>query len=155
MGLPLFLQICRNFVYTCNMNTQRILEDTLRTARQSMTTPRQAVFDALQHHRSLTMRELVAACAHINRATIYRSVKLFEQLGIVTRIPNGWKYRLELGEKFLDHHHHATCHNCGASIALPEDPSLELHLNELASRKNFKLESHQIELLGLCYACQT
>ena len=155
MGLPLFLQICRNFMYTCNMNTQRIFEDTLRAAQQSITTARQTVFDALQHHRSLTMHELITACARINRATVYRTVELFETLGIITRMPNGWKYRIELGEKFLDHHHHATCSSCGASIALPEDKILEMHLQKLAAKRNFTLRSHQIELLGLCHACQT
>ena len=136
------------------MHTQVILEDTLRAAHQSLTKPRQTVFNALQHHRSLTMHELVAACAHVNRASVYRTVELFETLGIVSRIPNGWKYRLELGEKFLDHHHHATCSNCGASIALPEDKILEMHLQALAARKNFALHSHQIELIGLCQSCQ-
>ncbi len=136
------------------MHAQVILENTLRAAHQSLTKPRQTVFDALQHHRSLTMRELVLACSHVNRSSVYRTVELFEELGIVSRIPNGWKYRLELGEKFLDHHHHASCRSCGASIALPEDPSLELHMYELARRKNFKLESHQIELIGLCQSCQ-
>lgn len=154
MALALFLQICRNFVYTCNMNTQRIFENTLRAAHQSLTAPRQAVFDALQHHRNLTMHELITACAHINRASVYRTIGLFETLDIITRVPNGWKYRIELGEKFLDHHHHATCISCGASIALPEDKTLEMHLRELASKRNFTLRSHQIELLGLCHACQ-
>jgi len=101
------------------------------------------------------MRELIAACPGIDRASVYRSTELFEKLGIITRIPNGWKYRLELGEKFLEHHHHATCSNCGASIALPEDKSLEKHLRELAAKRHFALQAHQIELVGLCEACQT
>lgn len=153
MGLPKFLQIRRNFVYNCSMHTQVILENTLRAAHQSLTNPRQTVFDALQHHKSLTMRELVVACANANRASVYRTVEMFEKLGIVSRIPNGWKYRLELGEKFLDHHHHATCSNCGVSIALPEDKTLEEHLKELATKRHFTLQSHQIELLGVCDSC--
>jgi Fe2+ or Zn2+ uptake regulation protein len=135
------------------MNTQAIFEQSLRTAGQSITMPRQAVFNALQHHRSLTMRELVNACPTINRASVYRTVELFEKFEIISRIPSGWKYRLELGEKFLEHHHHATCSNCGASIALPEDKSLEVHLNGLAAKRHFVLHSHQIELIGLCEAC--
>lgn len=119
-----------------------------------MTKPRQAVFEALQHHQSLTMSELVAACPDIDRASVYRTAEVFERLGVVVRIPTGWKYRLELGEAFHEHHHHATCSNCGASIALPEDPALEKRLHELAKRRSFTLTSHQIELNGLCEACQ-
>lgn len=100
------------------------------------------------------MSELVADCASVDRASVYRTAELFEKLGIVMRIPNGWKYRLELGEAFLEHHHHATCRKCGASIAMPENPALEASLRELAARRDFALESHQIELVGLCAACR-
>ena len=137
------------------MSTQETFEKSLRDAAQSITKPRQAVFDALQHHRSLTMAELVKACGGVDRASVYRTVEVFEKLGVVVRIPNGWKYRLELGDAFHEHHHHATCTNCGASIALPEDKTLEKRLHELAARRNFTLQSHQIELTGLCEACQS
>jgi len=91
------------------------------------------------------MAELIAACPGIDRASVYRTSELFEKLGILVRIPHGWKYRLELGEAFHEHHHHATCATCGASIALPEDPALETRLHELAARRHFTLTSHQIE----------
>ncbi len=135
-------------------NGQAIFERVLSEHNQSLTKPRQAVFAALQHHKSLTMAELQTACKTVDRASVYRTVTLFEKLGIIVRIPNGWKYRLELGEAFLEHHHHATCRRCGASIALPEDENLEQRLQRLADRRAFRLESHQIELVGLCEACQ-
>lgn len=136
------------------MSTQETFEKSLREGGQSITKPRQAVFDALQHHRSLTMAELVRSCPAVDRASVYRTVDVFEKLGIVVRIPNGWKYRLELGEAFHEHHHHATCERCGASIAFPEDKILEKRLEALAAVRSFKLSSHQIELVGVCAACQ-
>lgn len=136
------------------MSSQAIFEKVLSEHGQSLTKPRQTVFDALQHHKSLTMTELLQACKKVDRASVYRTVTLYEKLGIIVRIPNGWKYRLELGEAFLEHHHHASCRRCGASIALPEDEALEQKLQELAARRSFQLESHQIELVGLCEACQ-
>lgn len=136
------------------MTTQKTFEQTLADNHQSRTKARQAVFDALAHHASLSMRELTERCPEIDRASVYRSIKLFEQLGIIIRIPHGWKYRLELGEAFHEHHHHATCNSCGSSIALSEDDTLEHRLKELARRRNFQLDSHQIELHGLCENCQ-
>jgi Fur family ferric uptake transcriptional regulator len=112
------------------------------------------VFDALQHHKSLTMAELVAACPGVDRASVYRTSEVFESLQVIVRIPTGWKYRLELGEAFHEHHHHATCSSCGASIALPEDQALEKRLQALAKRRNFTLATHQIELTGTCESCQ-
>ena len=135
------------------MSAQLIFEKSLKDNGVSFTQPRRVVFDALQHHKSLTMAELTAACHMVDRASVYRTAELFEKLGIVVRIPTGWKYRLELGEAFHEHHHHATCSSCGASIALPEDPALEKRLHELAKRRNFTLTSHQIELTGTCAAC--
>ena len=135
------------------MSAQTIFEQVLQNNRFSLTKPRQAVFDALQHHASFTMAELVAACPGVDRASVYRTTELFEQLCVVVRIPHGWKYRLELGEAFHEHHHHATCSACGASIALPEDAALEKRLHALAARRNFTLTTHQIELTGTCEAC--
>lgn len=135
------------------MSSQSTFERALKDNRVSLTKPRQAVFEALQHHKSLTMAELTAACPAVDRASVYRTSELFEKLGIIMRIPTGWKYRLELGEAFHEHHHHATCSVCGASIALPEDPALEKRLQELAKRRNFTLVSHQIELTGTCESC--
>lgn len=120
----------------------------------STTKPRLAVYEALQHHKSLTMGELVATCDGVDRASVYRVVDVFERLGIVVRIPNGWKYLLELGEAFNEHHHHATCNQCGGSISLPEDSELEKRLREMASRRKFSMTAHQIELIGTCEACQ-
>jgi Fe2+ or Zn2+ uptake regulation protein len=91
------------------MSSQAIFEKSLKQAGVSLTKPRQVVFKGLQHHKSLTMAELVAACTGVDRASVYRTTELFERLGIIIRIPNGWKYRLELGEAFHEHHHHATC----------------------------------------------
>lgn len=136
------------------MSSQNTFKKVLADNQQSLTKPRQAVFDALQHHKSLTMSELIATSPTINRASVYRTVEIFETLGIIVRIPNGWKYRLELGDAFVEHHHHATCHQCGASIALPEDKELEKRLHELADQRSFQLQSHQIELIGLCENCQ-
>ena len=136
------------------MSSQAIFEKSLKQAGVSLTKPRQVVFKGLQHHKSLTMAELVAACTGVDRASVYRTTELFERLGIIIRIPNGWKYRLELGEAFHEHHHHATCSSCGASIALPEDPALEKRLQTLAKRRNFTLTTHQIELTGTCESCQ-
>ena len=92
------------------------------------------------------MRDVVAACKHIDRASVYRTVALFEQLGIVQRLQMGWKYRLELSDDFHEHHHHLHCVSCGQTTALPEDNELEKSLHAMAQAHNFQLQSHQLEL---------
>jgi Fur family ferric uptake transcriptional regulator len=132
------------------------LRNTLKSHRQSLTGPRQLVFKALEDKEPQTMHQLVAACSgHIDRASIYRTIALFEKLGIVQRLQIGWKYKLELSDRFSHHHHHLTCTGCGATIALPEDRLLEDRLRSLASALHFKAGDHQIEVRGLCQNCQT
>lgn len=120
-----------------------------------MTKPRQVVFAALQNQEPLTMHELVERCSSIDRASVYRTIALFEELGIVQRLQVGWKYRIELSDQFTAHHHHATCLRCGKSLNLAENSQLEALLHTLANSRHFTLMKHQIELQGYCAECQS
>ena len=132
------------------------LKATLKANHLSVTGARQVIFDALQDKEPLTMHQLVEACGNqADRASIYRTIVLFEKLGIVQRLQIGWKYKLELSDRFSHHHHHLTCVSCGATTPLPEDTQLETRLHELAEALHFLPQDHQIELRGLCAACQS
>ncbi len=100
------------------------------------------------------MHALVERCEDIDRASVYRAISLFEKLGIVERLQTGWKYKLELTDSFHDHHHHATCLQCGASIVLPEDAALEQQIVQIASIDGFRVMRHQLEIQGYCATCQ-
>lgn len=119
----------------------------------SITKARLAVFTALHGQEPLTMHQLIARVKSIDRASVYRAIELFEQLGIVQRLNNGWKYTLELTDKFAEHHHHLTCTNCGRSITLSEH-ELERVIDKLALSHGFAAMAHQIEIQGLCAECQ-
>jgi Fur family ferric uptake transcriptional regulator len=130
------------------------LTATLQKHRQSLTKSRLAVFAALQDKEPQTMHEVVLACGQqIDRATVYRTITLFEKLGIVQRLQIGWKYKLELGDNFHHHHHHLTCKRCGKTIRLPEDSQLEKRLHSLAQAQNFTMQGHQLEIQGVCQSC--
>jgi Fe2+ or Zn2+ uptake regulation protein len=130
------------------------LERTLRAAGQSLTKPRLLVFEALQNSETQSMKQLVTACSGVDRASVYRTITLFERLGIVQRLQIGWKYRLELSDVFTHHHHHMSCVQCGRLIPLPEDHELEERLLQLAAAQDFLPQDHQIEVRGLCADCQ-
>lgn len=129
------------------------LATTLKLASQSVTTARSCVFAALQNQGPQTMQQLVSRCPSIDRASVYRTIALFEQLGIVQRLQTGWKYKLELSGAFHEHHHHASCLVCGVTIDLPENTALEHELHKLAATYNFHVERHQLELQGICQNC--
>lgn len=127
----------------------------LRLHGQSVTAARKTVFLALLDKEPQSMRDIVAACGHsIDRASVYRTITLFESLGIVQRLQIGWKYKLELSDAFHRHHHHLTCLRCGHITPLAEDAHLEQHLRDAAERHGFVMQGHQLEIQGLCLTCQ-
>jgi Fe2+ or Zn2+ uptake regulation protein len=149
------LQIRRNLCYICSMiDPQEELKDTLKRGGQSLTKPRQIVFAALQNQEPQAMQRLVKLCAEqIDRATVYRTVAVFEKLGIVQRLQIGWKYKLELSDDFHDHHHHLTCTKCGKTFPFEEDVALEERMATLAANYGFMMRAHQLEIQGLCSNC--
>ena len=131
------------------------LRTILRDQGHSMTKPRQTVFLALQHAEPQTMGQLVRACENTtDRASVYRTVALFEKLGVVQRLQIGWKYKLELSDTFSSHHHHVSCTGCGATVATHDDPELEQRIEALAHAQGFTMQGHQLEIHGLCSKCQ-
>ena len=70
----------------------------------SNTAARTTVFAALLDNGPVTMAELIQLCERtIDRASVYRTVTLFESIGVVQRLQIGWKYRLELSDDFQHH----------------------------------------------------
>ena len=88
-----------------------------------------------------------------DRASLYRTIKLFETLGIVNRVPDGWKYKLELSDLFSVHHHHLSCLKCGLIIDIDDDQALEAQISQLAGRYQFAPSRHQLEIQGYCQKC--
>lgn len=125
----------------------------LKEHAYSVTKPRLAVFEALLGSEPLSMHELVERVPAIDRASIYRTVGLYEELGIILRINIGWKYKLELSDTFSEHHHHLGCTMCGKTIPINES-RLEQLVEQLSAAHNFIPQAHQIEIQGVCANCK-
>lgn len=131
------------------------LEAILRSHGKSITSQRQAIFKLLAGQESLSMNELVALAGdRIDRASVYRTIALFEEVGIVRRINIGWKYKIELSDNFAEHHHHLTCLRCRKITPINEH-ALESFIVTLAQSQGFAATDHQVEIQGLCHDCQT
>jgi Fur family transcriptional regulator, ferric uptake regulator len=50
------------------------------------------------------------------------------------------------------HHHHLVCRRCGATVEV-EAPGLERWLAAVARRHRFDVDSHTLEVVGLCPRC--
>lgn len=121
----------------------------------SVTRPRLVVCELLLDQEPQSMGELAARLdGQLDRASLYRTVDLFEKLGVVQRIYIGWKYKIELSDIFTHHHHHISCLQCGKIVPLQEDEKLEALLTLLAQQQNFTAQSHQLEICGYCQNCR-
>lgn len=133
---------------------ERDIATVLKENGLSVTKQRRLVFELLENQEPMSMHELYELSKkYVDRASLYRIIAAYEKLGIVTRVTIGWKYKIELSDKFAEHHHHLTCLQCHEVISINED-ELEAVINQLASGKKFKPVEHQIEIQGYCERCQ-
>ncbi len=122
----------------------------------SLTKTRKAIFDLLLGQEPQSMQVLVnRAASKADRATIYRTIELFERLGIVHRLNIGWKYKVELSDVFHAHHHHFYCTNCGKTYNLEPNPMLETMIDSAAAQGGFAPRGHSLEIQGLCPSCSS
>jgi Fur family ferric uptake transcriptional regulator len=130
------------------------LKALLKKNGASLTAPRKVVFDLLLDQEPQSMQVLVKrAEGKVDRATVYRTIELFERLGIVHRLNIGWKYKIELSDVFLGHHHHFHCVNCGKTYTLPANSMLETMIDSAIVKEGFSPRSHNLEIYGLCINC--
>jgi Fur family ferric uptake transcriptional regulator len=130
------------------------LREILRSGGASLTQPRKVIFDLLLNQEPQSMQVLAQrAKGKVDRATVYRTVELFERLGIARRLNIGWKYKIELADVFAGHHHHMNCTNSGRPYPLPDNTMLETQIDTVAAKSGFSPRGHQLEVFGLCANC--
>ena len=90
----------------------------------------------------------------IGFATIYRTLDLFAELGILQRIDFGdGRGRYEFGESDVHHHHHLICLKCGA-VAEFDDDLLDSLESVIKKRNGFEVVDHQLKFYGYCNKCR-
>jgi Fur family transcriptional regulator, ferric uptake regulator len=92
-------------------------------------------------------RRAVAVDPHISIATVYRTVRLFEDAGILTRhdFRDG---RSRYEEAHVEHHDHLIDVKSGQVIEFVNE-EIEALQEEVARKLGFKLVGHKLELYGV------
>jgi Fur family transcriptional regulator, ferric uptake regulator len=84
---------------------------------------------------------------NISIATVYRTVKLFDEAGILERVEFGdGRARYEDAER--EHHDHLIDMNSGKVIEFC-DPDIEALQEKIAARLGYRLKGHKLELYGV------
>jgi Fur family ferric uptake transcriptional regulator len=89
---------------------------------------------------------------HASRATVYRTLELLIDSGIVRKVDLGHghsHYELVVDHP---HHEHMICLSCGKVIEF-SDRTMERSLNKLCRKNEFEHTSHRFEIFGRCGKC--
>ena len=106
------------------------------------------------HNRHLSAEELLSEASErlpgVSLPTVYATLELFEQLGIVRRV-NGGGGTL-LWDTRADAHHHMICRNCGRIEDMETPLDLE-RARRSAARSGFRPDRAEVVVSGLCADC--
>ncbi len=86
----------------------------------------------------------------IAEATVYRSLKLFIEAGVISKVEGGKNKTYYEAHK--DHHDHMICVSCGDIIEFHSKKIEDLQ-STIAKKVGFKIHTHRHELRGWCLAC--
>ena len=128
------------------------LLETLEERGYRSTAPRRAVAQVVANQkRHFTAEALRQELPRMGRATVYRSLKILVDTGVLCRV------LLEDGDLHYQlshhgHHHHLLCVECGASQDLL-GCDIEDLLAQTSANHGFELSGHWLEVYGRCKSC--
>lgn len=105
--------------------------------------------------RALSQASIEASLGEYDRITLYRTLKSFEQSGIIHKaLDVGDETKYALCQDDCDTHHHSDdhphflCLKCGETYCLDQ-----LKIPDFKLPDNYKLQDVQLALSGLCNRC--
>jgi Fur family ferric uptake transcriptional regulator len=133
------------------------LHSTLRAQGYRLTPQRQLVLQAVTELRHGTPDEICSevqrTAGGVNISTVYRTLELLEELGLVTHTHLGHgapTYHAATDEDHL----HLVCRDCGAIIETDASVADAL-VTELAERHGFETDVAHFAIYGRCQECRS
>lgn len=110
-----------------------------------------SVFFNMKGHISVEelLREVKAVNPRIGYATVYRTLHLLVESGLVEERRFGDGLARYEGHSQVEHHDHMICQECGKIFEF-YNPELEALQEKLAVEHNFVIHRHRLELYGKC-----
>jgi Fur family transcriptional regulator, ferric uptake regulator len=123
---------------------------------QRLTGPRRTVAQLVEGRSgTFTAAELLddarRGARPIGRATVFRAIDLFVELGLLERIdlPSG-DHAYVMCDPL--HHHHVVCSVCGRQTEVA-DAGVAQVVDRMERQTGYRIDSHRLELYGTCPAC--
>jgi Fur family peroxide stress response transcriptional regulator len=105
---------------------------------------------SLKHPSAEQIQERLSGdYSNISFATVYNTLRSLKEIGLVREIRCGeGSTRFEIRKH---EHYHLVCKQCGKIEDIEFDP--QINYRDIEHQTGFSLEHHNIELFGICQAC--
>jgi Fur family ferric uptake transcriptional regulator len=136
------------------MPLARVLQERGHKLTQSRLAVLQVLAEAGAHLKVAELhRRAQRVSAGISLASVYRTLELLAQLGLVTRVHTDHRQR-HYAPMSHGHAHHLICNGCGRVVEFT-DCRMDALARRLARRARFRIESHCLEFFGRCQECRS
>ena len=126
----------------------------LRAIGQRVTPQRLAILGVLRAGMHFSADEVFAqveaALPGVNRSTVYRTLEMLRDLGLVSETDLGGGARQF--ERIEGRHHHLICRGCGEQVEL-DDALVEPLRSAIASNYGFNAGIEHLAVFGRCKGC--
>jgi Fur family transcriptional regulator, ferric uptake regulator len=133
-----------------------VLKDHLAKHQLKLTRQREEILGLFLKNEHITAeqmyRQLAKRDPHIGLATIYRTLNLFCEAGLAQARHFGTQTQYD-NVSHKGHHDHIICTGCGKIVEF-ENSEIERLQDEVARKNGFTIQTHKLELYGLCSSCR-
>ncbi|MFT8348207.1 Fur family transcriptional regulator [Clostridium saccharoperbutylacetonicum] len=144
-----------------NLIDMDALKENLKKKGYKLTPQRRSIVDTIIENEGqhLTAEEIYdkvkKSCPEIGLATVYRTILLLEELGVISRLElNDGCNRYEIMHSNETHrHHHLVCNNCHKVLEVQDDLLEDLEA-AIEKQYKFKILDHSVKFYGICDECQ-
>lgn len=141
---------------TKNLKEISVLQEHLSKHQLKLTRQREQILSVFLRMEHITAEQMYRLLAkkdpHIGLATIYRTLNLFCEAGLAQARHFGAQTQYD-NVAHKGHHDHLICTSCGKIVEF-ENLEIERLQEEVAAKKSFTIQTHKLELYGLCSSCQ-
>jgi Fur family ferric uptake transcriptional regulator len=134
-----------------------IFKNIFRQKKLRLSHPRFLIFKELSNAEAPLGPQELYRCLlrkqrRIGLTSIYRSLYLFESLGIVFKITSGSTVKYMLCE-LKDHHHHIICKRCGHVVEM-NFCDISKWSKKVMESTGYQVTAHELNFYGLCKTCK-
>lgn len=128
------------------------IENILKSHKKSITDERKEMFSFIQTKHIFTAQDISENFPDLGRASIFRTIRLFLEIGILRRLTLGERSETYEVNEIEHHHEHFKCNICQTIISF-ESNSICKKIFEEAKKQGFIIQEHSLSILGKCQKC--